>query len=229
MRYVISDVHGEYELFVKLLEEIGFSPSDELFICGDIIDKGHSSVRLLRLIASMRENVHAILGNHELEFLKYYRALAEECSGNFDELLQRLSAYFPEDGHLLDWETVDYLDALPAYIEQEDFICVHAGVPLDIDGRISPLRNAPEELLVNDRKFKDPALIHRDPRCVFFGHTQTDAIAKEARILGYRRRRDGAVRSLSDIYKVHLDCGSWSNGILACFCIDTLEAIYIKK
>ena len=37
MRYIVSDVHGEYELFVRLLEHISFSEEDEMYICGDVI------------------------------------------------------------------------------------------------------------------------------------------------------------------------------------------------
>ena len=31
MRYVISDIHGEYSLFIELMKKIGFSENDELF------------------------------------------------------------------------------------------------------------------------------------------------------------------------------------------------------
>lgn len=48
MRYVVSDLHGEYELFLNLLKIINFSENDEMYICGDIIDKGKSSVRLAK-------------------------------------------------------------------------------------------------------------------------------------------------------------------------------------
>ncbi len=40
MLYVCSDIHGEYDLFVKMLQRINFSSMDEMIICGDIIDKG---------------------------------------------------------------------------------------------------------------------------------------------------------------------------------------------
>ena len=45
MRYCISDLHGKYELFQKLLNVIRFSEQDTMYICGDIIDKGESSIR----------------------------------------------------------------------------------------------------------------------------------------------------------------------------------------
>lgn len=46
MKYIVSDVHAEYELFVRLLERISFSEEDEMYICGDIIDKGEDSIKL---------------------------------------------------------------------------------------------------------------------------------------------------------------------------------------
>ena len=69
MRYCISDVHGEYELFATLLEKIKFSDNDEMYICGDIIDKGPSPLRLLKYVFS-KPNIHTIIGNHEYDFLK---------------------------------------------------------------------------------------------------------------------------------------------------------------
>lgn len=36
MRYIVSDIHGEYELFVRLLKHISFSEEDKMYICGDV-------------------------------------------------------------------------------------------------------------------------------------------------------------------------------------------------
>ena len=74
MTYVISDVHGEYHLFIKLLEKINFSNSDTLIICGDVVDKGLDSVKLLQYVLS-KSNIKMIIGNHEYDFLKKYWAL----------------------------------------------------------------------------------------------------------------------------------------------------------
>lgn len=52
MRYCISDLHGKYELFQKLLNVIHFSEKDTMYICGDIIDKGENSIRLAKYISS---------------------------------------------------------------------------------------------------------------------------------------------------------------------------------
>ena len=228
MRYVMSDIHAEYGLFCKMLEKIGFSDSDLLYICGDIIEKGRDSVRLARMISTM-PNVRVILGNHEYSFLKYYHSLAQECEGDFDSVFGGLREYFPEDGHLLDWETVDWLDGLPSYIEEDDFICVHAGLRLNSEGMPLPLSTTETEFLVHDRRFMLPETIHFGPKCVFFGHTQTNGICGEDKILAYKRRDRASVGNISDYYTIALDTGTWSSGVLGCFCIDSCRAFYVSK
>ena len=226
MRYVISDVHGEYELFVALLRKIRFSKEDEMLVGGDMIDKGKSSVRLLKLIFSL-PNVKPIIGNHEYAFLKYYHGLMQTIPYNPDDILRKLQEYFPDDGHLLDWDTVDALEALPTYIEEDDFLLVHAGVPINDDGELLPPRLATTEQLVHDRRFKAPELVHRDKRCVFFGHTETTALIGRPRMIAYKRTPSPT--RVNDYYKIHLDTGAWSRGVLGCFCIDTLKPFYVER
>lgn len=228
MKYVISDIHGEYELFRSLLNSINFSSEDSLYVCGDIIDKGPESIRLAKYISELK-NVRCIIGNHELAFLKYYHSILEASPDDFDEVLGKLQAYFPEDGYLLDWNLIDWFDSLPYYIEEDEFVCVHAGISIDESGYLLKLSQVSVEQLVHDRRFKEPNAIHRSQKCVFFGHTQTDCICGESRILGYRRTSSATPKTIKDYYKIHLDTGAWSKGILACFCIDTLKAIYVKK
>lgn len=228
MRYIVSDVHGEYELFVRLLKHISFSEEDEMYICGDVIDKGQQPIRLAKLISS-KGNIHCIIGNHEHAFLKYYHSFLETSPNDFDEVLRKLQNYFSEDGHLLDWDLVDWFDELPSYIEEDEFICVHAGIPINSDQQLVSLDEVSVEQLVYDRRFKDPGVIHISPKCVFFGHTQTNCICGESKVLGYRRNNYAPPKTIKDYYKIHMDTGAWSNGVLGCVCIDTLKVYYIKK
>ena len=46
--YVISDIHGEYDMFMDLLEKISLQDSDTLYILGDILDRGPHPVKTLR-------------------------------------------------------------------------------------------------------------------------------------------------------------------------------------
>ena len=228
MRYVMSDPHGEMDLFLALLNKINFSEKDVLYICGDIIDKGKRPIELLRFVMS-KQNIHTIMGNHEQMFLKYYHSLCENCREDFDAVLNKLREYFPEDGYLLDWTVVDFIESLPYFIEKDDFICVHAGLPLDENGCPLPPSVVDENILVNDRRFSGPTLVSRGEKCVFFGHTQTNGIADDAKILAYRHRDRAPVGTVRDYYKIHLDTGAWVTGTMGCFCIDTCRAYYVDK
>ena len=86
---------------------------------------------------------------------------------DYDYVLRQLGERY-EDRHLLDWDTVDKLETLPYFIE-ENFIAVHAGVPLQ-NGKILPLSQAMREQLVYDRDFLSPHCLP-EGKCVLFGHT----------------------------------------------------------
>ena len=227
MTYIISDIHGEYDLFIKLLEKIKFSASDKLYICGDIVEKGDHSIKLAKMISRL-PNAKCIVGNHEYAFLKYDWALMQESPSDLDEILRKLQAYFPDDGYLLDWELVDWFEALPYYIEEEAFICVHAGVPLDSEGFILPLEKATPEQLVYDRTFKEETVLPKDGKCVFFGHTPTINMGWESKIKPYLRESARGDR-VSGYYKIHLDLGTWMSGVLGCFSIETCQTFYVQK
>ena len=226
MLYFMSDIHAQYGLFCELMEKIKFSANDELIICGDIIEKGPESVRLAKLIFQM-PNVKCILGNHEYAFLKKYWYLMKNSPDDFDQVLRELQEYFPEDGHLLDWETVDAFESLPPYIETEEYICVHAGLPLDANNQILPLKDAEIEFLINDRRFKEPNILPKSNQCVFFGHTPASFVSGNQGIICYPRVAQP--KSVRDFYKIHLDMGTMTSGIVGCICMDTLEEFYVKR
>lgn len=64
MIYCISDIHGEYDLYLSMLEKIGFSDSDTLYVIGDVIDRGKKGVDVALDMMS-RPNVVFLRGNHE--------------------------------------------------------------------------------------------------------------------------------------------------------------------
>lgn len=226
MKYVISDIHGEYELFLALMRRIGFSASDELYLCGDFIDKGDGSVQLIRWLLS-KPNVYCIRGNHEEAFLSYYYSLMRDTE-DYGEVLERLKDYIKGDGQLLDWDIIEWLEALPYYIEADSFICVHAGVPLDENNEIPPLGDVPTGQLLYNRRFKNPDVLPRSEKCVFFGHTATECVSSKPAIIAYKRSgREG--KNIKDYIKIHLDTGVFTSGRLGCFCIDSCTAVYVER
>lgn len=74
MIYCISDLHGRYDRYEKVLEKI--QDTDELYVLGDCIDRGKDGLKILKDIKA-RNNVHLLLGNHELLFLDAFFPLYE--------------------------------------------------------------------------------------------------------------------------------------------------------
>ncbi|MCR4652467.1 MAG: metallophosphoesterase [Eubacterium sp.] len=71
MYYVCSDLHGQYKKYKELLKKINFKDNDEMYIIGDVVDRGPEPLPLLLDILS-RPNVHMLIGNHEAMMLKAY-------------------------------------------------------------------------------------------------------------------------------------------------------------
>ena len=71
MHYVMSDIHGCYEEFIEMLELINFKNEDDLYILGDILDRGENPIKILQYIKN-KSNIHMLLGNHEDMILSYY-------------------------------------------------------------------------------------------------------------------------------------------------------------
>jgi len=63
----VSDIHGDSDSFVGVLEKIGFSDSDALVIVGDILGKGSRSLELLQMVVrcAKKGNLYMVKGNHD--------------------------------------------------------------------------------------------------------------------------------------------------------------------
>ena len=64
MTFVMSDLHGCYELYMEMLEKIGFSDDDTLYILGDVADRGDGPIDIYMDMME-RKNVIPLLGNHD--------------------------------------------------------------------------------------------------------------------------------------------------------------------
>jgi protein phosphatase len=144
---VISDIHGELELFKDLLEKAAFSPEDYLIINGDLCEKGsnsHGVVRYIMKLSANNPNVHVIEGNCDTlvedlleenpKLLNYLRTRSHSI---IHEWLDQIGFKLNEDTQvkeikerLIDRysEEINWLMGLPTAIETTDYIFVHAGL-----------------------------------------------------------------------------------------------------
>lgn len=118
--YAIGDIQGCYHALQALLEKIQFDPEqDELWLVGDLINRGNGSLEVLRWCYEYRNNLKVVLGNHDLHAL----VVAHEfvVAHRSDTLHALLAA--PDRDELLHWLRHQHL----AYCEN-DILMVHAGV-----------------------------------------------------------------------------------------------------
>ncbi|MCL2573434.1 MAG: metallophosphoesterase [Defluviitaleaceae bacterium] len=97
----ISDIHGELDLFKRLLEKVEFCDNDTLVLLGDLFLKGSQPRECLKYIIELakRSNVHVLRGNCDWDYHNY-----------LDELDKA------------------WLEELPHIIESDEFVFVHAGI-----------------------------------------------------------------------------------------------------
>ena len=231
MIYVMSDIHGEYERYLAMLEKIGFGDEDTLFVLGDVIDRGPEPIKTLWDM-SLRPNVYPVLGNHEYMALDVLRALMAEITeenyrtGITAEVMQKLFLWQREGGHVTleqfrrlaaedRFALLDYLEEFERYqvteVGETTYILVHAGLGNYAEGK--RLSAYTTEELCFMRPTTEQWYYDRSVR-VIAGHTPTISLNGEARIL-----HSG---NLSLI-----DCGATFGGKLACLCLDDGREFYI--
>jgi len=121
--YAVGDIQGCYDELQRLLEHIQFDPStDNLWLVGDLINRGPNSLGVLRFVRSLGKSAISVLGNHDLHtlavangHLKYHR------NDNIDDILQA-----SDRDELTHW-----LRHLPLLHHDPglNFTMIHAGLP----------------------------------------------------------------------------------------------------
>ena len=232
MIYAMSDLHGEYDKYRAMLEQIHFSDEDVLYILGDVVDRGEKPVEILWDM-SLRSNVYPLMGNHDRMALDVLRTLTVEITEESIEqnlTLDTMQALFL-------WErngaqsTIDGFRRLPMddrmfllnYMEDfapyevvtaggRTFVLVHAGL-----GDFRPDKG------LDEYDIFDLAFIRFNYEKEYFGGSTYIVTGHTPTI---------TITGKPEIYHSHnnicIDCGAvFPGGRLACLCLDTMEEFYI--
>jgi len=131
--YVFSDVHGHHRTLERLLELVSPAAEDDIWILGDMVDRGPDPVSVMRTCRSLNR-VHILLGNHEQMMLDSVLNPGD----NFAEFAWRLNGGETTSRGLeaLDVEErtdlIDWVQNLPlsahVRVGDRDYLLVHAGL-----------------------------------------------------------------------------------------------------
>jgi bis(5'-nucleosyl)-tetraphosphatase (symmetrical) len=119
-RYAIGDVQGCFKSLSALLTACDFdSTQDQLWMVGDLVNRGPQNVEVLRLLMSLGEHAVCVLGNHDFFLLAVAAGVVQ--MGPADTIQDVLDA--PDSQVLIDW-----LRQRPLIHVEALYVMVHAGL-----------------------------------------------------------------------------------------------------
>ena len=221
--FVMSDIHGQYDLFLKMLDRIELKREDLLVIIGDICDRGKKSYEIYMKCIKMIKlgyNLKFILGNHEdmlLEDLENGYPIRYETEFS----IYRHSKYF-ENKDMKDWHEENFLEEIewlvkwlkncPLIISGNENIFVHAGLDLK-----KVLEKQEKETVLWTREefwlMENVELEEYKGKNIYFGHTPNI---------------NGRISKKTDRIK-GIDCGAFFTHFLGCVEVKSQEEIYVYE
>jgi hypothetical protein len=138
-RFIIGDIHGQYDMLKALLDDVGFNPAegDILYGLGDFCDRGNQNLEVLRYLMSLGDSFKSVFGNHDIWIWQYLHEPvtynerkspymlrdAEECwiwNGGRTTEDELYSLDDDEGKRIFDW-----IGKLPYKIELDKYTIVH--------------------------------------------------------------------------------------------------------
>ena len=235
MIYVVSDIRGEYNKLIDLLDKIKLKKTDTLYVLGDILDRGPHPIKTLRKLMNM-PNVICMVGNHELMALICLEFLMKEITDMSieeldEEMLDNLVTWqvngskstineFNQLGVKAKQEVIEFIKDFVVYeevsVNDKDYLLVHAGL-----GNYSPEKEI-EDYSLHELLWmrEDYDVQYFENTYVITGHTPTQTIEGNSHP-GYIYQQNNHIA---------IDCGAhYPGGRLAALCLDTGEEYYSTR
>ena len=220
----MSDLHGCYGLYIKMLEEINFSDEDTLYVLGDIVDRDNGGIKILQDIMK-RKNVVPILGNHDYTALRMFKMIynkEESDSLILGRAMWKLIGGTPTNDAFMELSEAEQLEIIN-YISQ---FTVFKDISVD-DNKFWLSHTIPQkERMLHDGNLEREDFIagapeydkkYYDNKYIVTGHTPTLFISPEY---------DGKIYNKNN--HIAIDCGAVFGRILGCICLNNFKEYYVK-
>jgi serine/threonine protein phosphatase 1 len=231
---IISDIHGQLEMFEHLLSDLEYDPNqDQLILLGDYVDRGPDSNKVLDKVIELKAQGALVLkGNHEDMMIKALTTDDEDAwirwahrngGGNTLQSYGFNESEFivPEDKEfvkpMLRSETLNkhlmFIQNLDTIIERDDYIFVHAGVH-----PTSPIAETdPYVLMWIREEFHNG---YDGDKTVIFGHTPTTILHND---------KDNHAIYFGENRIIGIDGAAAYGGQLNCLELPNKEMHHVKK
>ena len=232
MTYVLSNLHGYFDEFQRMLQTISFhADRDILYILGDLVDYGPQPMELINDL-SVRLNVYAIAGEHDYTAARMLTEFEQMQSGKkapSPDFMQEMSDWIHDGGQTtmegyraLDADgregVLDYLTDLALYeevtVKGHTYLLLHAGI-VDFypDMTVEDLEDlGPEDFFT---EALDPNAPYFDNVTLIVGHTPTAEL------------KGGDNHILRGKGSIFMDCGLGRGGRLGCLRLEDGEEFYV--
>jgi serine/threonine protein phosphatase 1 len=130
-RYALTDIHGCARTLKALVhDKLDLSKTDELYILGDLVNKGPDSKGVIDFILHLQNQkyqIKCLRGNHDQMLLKASKGGNKALTLTPVEKELVLQSFGITDFEHLPNKYVQFIKCLPYYFELPDFYMVHAG------------------------------------------------------------------------------------------------------
>lgn len=163
-KIIVGDIHSCADELIELLDKVKFRKGeDSLIFIGDMLGKG--TKHLETFLVYLQTEAICIMGNAELAFLKNYN--------NPDYLKEYIKPVKTALGK--HYQTfIKHVFELPHYLEEQDFIAVHAGLlpnkkphQMDLED-LTKIRKVPNP--TNNKLLQSWFDFYQKDKLVIFGH-----------------------------------------------------------
>jgi len=228
MIYAMSDLHGCFEKYSKMLLMIDLKENDTLYILGDIVDRGADGIKIILDLVT-RKNVIALQGNHDNKAELMLNRLMESEEATVKIKIDKQFAFWISDGGLPTYESFLRLERQEKLMVLNYLRKMPFSKMLIIDGKkyfLSHTVPEKEYMPENPEQCRRKALILGEPDyeetyfkdiTLVTGHTPTILIDKHFQGKIWRGNNHIAI-----------DCGAAFGNNLGCICLDTGEEFYVE-